>query len=270
MKRTIYGLVIITGIILASTFCKPVKNEWKSLFNGKDLSGWETYAGPVEKGSKPVGLNNDTMNLFSVVELNGEKVLRISGEINASIATKDEFENYHFVMEFKWGKKLFTQYNSGLLYHSYGDFGAAHNVWMNSHEFQLFTGNIGDSYRMGSTYCEIPAIENSEGRYVFNRKGDKIESKPESEAVIVAKDNDHEKPKGEWNRIELYCYGRTSVHVVNGKVNMINYKSGKYIDEGTVEPLTKGRIQIQSEGGELFVRNVKIRSIDRIPDELLK
>lgn len=270
MERKIYALIIITGFFLILKACNPDKKDWKLLFNGEDLTGWETFAGPVEEGAKPVGLNNDTMNLFSVVELDGEKVLRISGEINASIATKDEFENYHFVMEFKWGEKLFTQYNSGLLYHSYGDFGAAHNVWMNSHEFQLFTGNIGDSYRMGSTYCEIPAVKNDQGRYVFNRDGDKIESKPGSEAVIVAKDNDYEKSKGEWNKVELYCYGRNSVHVVNGEVNMINYKSGKYIDEGTVEPLTKGRIQIQSEGGELFVRNIKIRSIDEIPDQLLK
>lgn len=37
-----------------------------------------------------------------------------------------------------------------------------------------------------------------------------------------------------------------------------------------VEPLSKGKIQIQSEGGELFVRNIRIRPIDQIPDELLK
>jgi len=270
MKRTIYALFIITGIILFSSACSPAKKKWKSLFNGKDLSGWETYVGPKEKDGKPMGLNNDPMKLFSVVELDKEKALRISGEINASIATKEEFENYHLVLELKWGEKLYTSYNSGLLYHSYGDFGVANGVWMNSHEFQLFTGNIGDSYRMGNTYCEIPIIENSEGRYVYNKNGEITESKPKTKSVMIAKDNDYEKPKGEWNKIELYCYGRTSVHVVNGNVNMINYKSGKYVDGGIVEPLTKGKIQIQSEGGELFVRNIKISPIDKIPDELLK
>jgi len=270
MKRTFYALFIITGIILASSAFTPVQEKWKFLFNGKDLSGWETYAGPEEKDGEPLGLNNDPLQLFSVVELDDGKVLRISGEINASIATKEEFENYHLVMEFKWGEKLYTRYNSGLLYHSYGDYGAGIGVWMSSHEFQLFTGNIGDSYRMGNSYCEIPAIKNSEGRYVFNREGEITESIPKTGSVIVAKDKDYEKPKGEWNKVELYCYGRTSVHVVNGNVNMINYKSGKYTDAGIVEPLTKGKIQIQSEGGELFVRNIKISPIDRIPDELLK
>ena len=51
---------------------------------------------------------------------------------------------------------------------------------------------------------------------------------------------------------------------------MINFKSGKYLDGGIVEPLSKGKIQIQSEGGELFVRNIKISPINGIPDELLK
>ena len=270
MKRTIYALFIITGIILLSSAFSPAQEKWKSLFNGEDLSGWETYVGPKEKDGKPLGLNNDPMKLFSVVELDNGKVLRISGEINASIATKEEFENYHLVMEFKWGEKVYTRYNSGLLYHSYGDYGAGIGVWMSSHEFQLFTGNIGDSYRMGNTYCEIPTLKNSEGRYVYNKKGEITESKPKSESVIVAKDRNYEKPKGEWNKIELYCYGRTSVHMVNGNVNMINYKSGKYVDGGIVEPLTKGKIQIQSEGGELFVRNIKICPIDQIPAELLK
>ena len=70
--------------------------------------------------------------------------------------------------------------------------------------------------------------------------------------------------------VELYCYGRTSVHVVNGKVNMINFKSGKYLGEGSIEALSKGKIQLQSEGGELYVRNMKIKSIDQIPPKFLK
>lgn len=269
MRQTIYTLIIIWGIILSSAFI-PNKNKWKSIFNGKDLSGWEIFVGPEEKDGEPLGLNNDPLNLFSIAELDGEKVLRISGEINASIATLDEFENYHLVMEFKWGEKVYTKFNSGLLYHSYGDYGVGLGVWMSSHELQLWTGHIGDSYRMGKTYCEIPTNMNSEDKYVYSKSEETTKSIPNTSSRIVAKDNDYEKSKGDWNKVELYCYGRTSVHVVNGKVNMINFKSGKYLGDGKVEPLTKGKIQLQSEGGELFIRNMKIRSIDQIPPKLLK
>jgi len=80
---------------------------------------------------------------------------------------------------------------------------------------------------------------------------------------------DYEKPKGEWNVIDLYCFGRTAVHAVNGKVVLINYNSGKIV-KGKVVPLTRGKIQIQSEGGELFVKSLEIEKIKEIPKGLLR
>ncbi|TKG96561.1 DUF1080 domain-containing protein [Puteibacter caeruleilacunae] len=255
---------------IAATLFNSCEEPWRPLFNGENLNGWDTWVGPKEKGGEPIGLNKDPMNLFSVVDLDGEKVIRISGEINASLATQEEFENYHLVMEFKWGDEVFTKYNSGLLYHSYGDFGVGLGVWMSSHELQLWTGHIGDSYRMGKSYCEIPMEKNAEGKFVYSKDGEKTPSVPGTDTRIVSKDGDYEKASGEWNTVELYCFGRTSVHVVNGKVNMVNYNSAKYLEDGTTEPLSKGKIQFQSEGGELFIKSVKIKAIKEIPAELLK
>lgn len=266
MKKLFYALFSFSLILLLSSCEKP----WQPLFNGENLDGWDTWVGIPENDSVPVGLNNDPLNLFTVVELDGEKAIRISGEINASLATKEEFENYHLSVDFKWGDEVFSRYNSGLLYHSYGDFGVGLGVWMSSHELQLWTGNIGDSYRMGKSYCEIPMIKNEEGKYNYKKGAESQPSIPDTDTKIVAKDGDYEKPHGEWNTVELYCFGRTSVHVVNGNVNMINYNSAKYLGEGNIEPLTKGKIQFQSEGGELFVRNIKIKPITEIPAELLK
>ncbi len=259
--------------LFLSTFlfiCSCQQEEsWQPLFNGQDLTGWETWVGPLEEGGNPVGLNKDPLNLFSVVDLDGEKVLRISGEVNASIATLQEFENYHLTMEFKWGDEIFTKLNSGLLYHSYGDFGEGLGVWMSAHEFQLFTGHIGDSYRMGKSYCEIPMVKNDEGQYIYSKGAEKLPSIPGSETRVIGKDADYEKPEGEWNKLDLYCFGTTSVHMVNGKVNMINYNSGKYLGPNNIEPLSKGKIQLQSEGGELFVRSIKLKPIEEMPKELL-
>jgi len=266
MKKLSF-LFLFSIFLLTFNSCEK---PWQPLFNGENLTGWDTWVGPIADGEEAVGLNKDPLNLFSVVELDGKKVLRISGEINASIATKEEFENYHLIMEFKWGDEVFSKRNSGLLYHSYGNFGEGLGVWMSSHELQLWTGNIGDSYRMGKSYCEIPMIKNDDGKYVYSKNAETIPSVPGTETVIVAKNNDYEKPIGAWNTVELYCFGTTSVHVVNGKVNMVNYKSGKYIGEGNIEPLTKGKIQLQSEGGELFIKSIRINPINEIPSEILK
>lgn len=265
MKKLPFLLILVCTSLAFSSNAQ----SWKSLFNGKNLKGWETYVGPKEKNGEPIGLNTDPMNLFSVVKLDGEKVIRISGEINASIATKEEYENYHLTVDVKWGDEVFKTRNSGLLYHSYGDFGAGLGVWMSSHELQLKSGNMGDSYRMGKSYCEIPMKKNDKGKYTYTKSAENIPSVPDTDTKIVTKDSDYEKPIGQWNTIELYCVGGTSIHVVNGKVNMINYNSSKYLGEGNIEPLTKGKIQFQSEGGELFLRNIKLQPIKKLPSELL-
>lgn len=261
--------LILICIVIFVAMCSFSQKEMKSLLNGKNLDGWSTYIGPKEKGGAPVGLNVDLLNIFSVVDLDGAKVLHISGEVNASIATEQEYENYHVRMVFRWGEKLYGKFNSGLLYHSYGPFGAGLDVWMSSHEFQLCTGKMGDSYCMGKSYFEIPTIKSDDGKtFTYSPSGVKTTFGQGQTAPIAAKSADYEKPKGEWNVIDLYCFGRTSVHVVNGKVNMINFNSGK-IENGEVIPLTKGKIQIQSEGGELFVKSLELEPIKEIPAELL-
>ena len=265
MKKVFLFCVVI--FVTVSGFSQK---DPKSLFNGKNLKGWDTYIGAKEKGGVPIGLNVDPLNIFTVIEIDGVKVLRISGEVNASIATEKEYANYHVRMVFKWGDKVYSKFNSGLLYHSYGAFGAGLDVWMSSHEFQLCTDKMGDSYCMGKSYFEIPVVKSVDGKtYSYSPSGDKTQFGEGKTAKNASKGADYEKPKGEWNVIDLYCFGRTSVHVVNGKVNMINYNSGK-IENGKVLPLTKGKIQIQSEGGELFVKSLELEQIKEIPAELFK
>ena len=132
------------------------KSKEEKLFNGKNLKNWDSYIGAST--AKPSEL------LFSIVHLNGENLLRITGEVNASLATKKVYENYHLRMVFRWGDKVFKQRNSGILYHSFGSFGEGLGVWMSAHEFQLCTGKIGDSYCMGNSYFEIPAVKDDEGK----------------------------------------------------------------------------------------------------------
>jgi hypothetical protein len=74
---------------------------------------------------------------------------------------------------------------------------------------------------------------------------------------------------GQWNTVDLYCFGQTSVHVVNGQVVMINTNCSK-VENGLKLPLTKGKIQLQSEGGEFFIRKIEIEKMKEIPAELLK
>jgi hypothetical protein len=44
----------------------------------------------------------------------------------------------------------------------------------------------------------------------------------------------------------------------------------KQLENGQELPLTKGKIQIQSEGAEVFYRLIKIQQIDQLPSGLVK
>ena len=191
--------------------------------------------------------------------------------MNASLASKKEYENYHLRMVFRWGEKVFKQKNSGILYHSFGSFGEGLGVWMSAHEFQLCTAKMGDSYCMGNSYFEIPSVKDQDGKaFRYAAEGAKSPFGASFPAKNCSKKSDQEKPAGEWNVVDLWCFGRNSVHVVNGVVNMVNYNSGRIDKDGKVQPLSGGKIQIQSEGGELFIKSFTLEKIGQIPAELLK
>ncbi|WP_431210861.1 hypothetical protein ACQ86N_33630 [Puia sp. P3] len=49
--------------------------DWTSLFNGKNLKGWDSYL------KMPIGLNQDPHHVFTVVKDGDENVIRISGRM---------------------------------------------------------------------------------------------------------------------------------------------------------------------------------------------
>ena len=286
MKKVFYVFPLI-AMMFISCSSEP---QWESLFNGKDFTGWEVYIGVPhpsvdvpgmernEEGvyTQPLGVGNDPLKVFSVVEVDGAPALRSSGQIYGSFATVKEYGNYHLRIEAKWGEKKWAPReelprNSGLLYHGTGEFGKGLNVWKISHECQVQENDFGLSYRMGTTFCDITARRNESGRgYTYDPAAEKVRFGPGMPAGSVCAQNPmNEKPLGEWNIIELICFEGTSIHVINGKVNMINTNSHLLID-GVEVPLTKGVIQLQSEGAEIYFRNIEIRPITKIPDEYLK
>ena len=278
MHYTRYLLVSVVLLITVSSNFAPVK--MKSIFNGKDLTGWDLYIGPVYDSVKkdfagePIGLNNDPNKVFSVVKEDGKPAIRISGENFGGISTQQEFSNYHLRLEFKWGElkwnpKRNAKRDSGLLYHAVGPHARDGLFWMRSQEFQIQEGDCGDYWGCGGAFADVPAAKQGEKfayaagapLLTFRDKG------PNGRNCI--KRGDGEKSSGEWNTIDLYCYGDTSVHIVNGKVMMALYNL-RQPDGSDASPLTKGKIQIQSEGAEVFYRELAIEQISGIPKGLLQ
>jgi hypothetical protein len=255
--------------------------EWKPLMNGKDLTGWDTYLGALydtltgKQVGTPLGVNTDPRKTFSVVMEDNKPALRISGEHFGGISTQTEFTNYHLRLEFKWGKLKWAprknaKRDSGLLYHAAGPHGVGHGFWMRSQEFQVQEGDCGDYWSIAKSIIDIRVTEVKPGEFRYDPDG-QLQTFGEGKTAgpRCFKNPDAEKPSGEWNVLELYCHGDTSIHVVNGKAVMKLYHSRQPGDDTKELPLTKGKIQLQSEGAEIFYRKLEIRSIAHLPETLL-
>ena len=262
-------------------------NDWQPLLD-KQLSQWDTYLSYKHKESyngdiptdeqgnpiAPIGLNtgNDVHKVFTVIEENNQPVLRVSGEIYGAVTSKQSYRNYHFKLKFRWGDlkwppRLTKLKDSGILYHGSGAHGQEYyRSWMLSQEFQIMEGHIGDYWSQATSAIDIRAYQ---PEYVMNAVADenqdylKVGNGEEIVGFVLRKEN-HEKPSGEWNELELICFEGQSLHIVNGHVVMV-LNNSRYIDDGVSKPLVEGKIQLQSEAAELFYKDIAIRPLSELP-----
>ncbi|MEP0212598.1 MAG: DUF1080 domain-containing protein [Cellulophaga sp.] len=255
----------------------------------ENLSNWEIWMGAVHKSvdldvekftdvktGKPLGLNNDPKNVFSIIKENNTPVLKITGEIYGGLTTKEEYGNYHLSVQFRWGEKkweprLYTKRDSGILYHAKGPHGAFWNVWMSSLEFQVQEEDCGDFIALTDVFGDVPAekkyAKNGNSFFEYNPKANLVPLKWGAgfESGQASKSGLYENPNGEWNTLEIYCLGAESIHLVNGEV-VNRVKNARYLKNGIVTPVTQGKIQIQSEAAEVYYKDLKITPITRFPE----
>lgn len=281
MKLEIRVWIVIGLLSLLS--CNPSQKSgdenWEMLFNGSNLSNWDNYLGPAYKPGTSwdsvkklpsIGLNHDTANVFSVVDLYGEKVIRVSGKYFGGISTTKEYENVHLQLQFKWGQlrwfprdKDTDKRDSGLLYYCVGEHGEGDGFWLKSQEFQIQEGDCGDYWGVAGAFADITASLNQDSIYQFDPNGSLLTFTQDNEIGRYCKKfPDAEKANGEWNTLDLYTFNGTSMHYVNGVLTMKLQNSR--LPDGA--PLTKGRIQLQSEAAEIYYRNIKVRQIDALPE----
>ena len=281
-------LFLFASIILSS--CEDQEAEWTNLLD-TDLSRWdnylsyrypENYQGEVPKDEagnplSPIGLNQDQYNVFTVVEENKEPVLRISGEIYGCVVTKEEYDNYHLRLKFRWGDikwhpRKDKLKDSGILYHSIGPHGAeGWRSWMLSQEFQIMQGHLGDFWSQANSAIDIRAYI---PEYIMNPVADKSQAflsmgRGEEVPGYCMRSANYENPEGEWNTLELICFENKSIHIVNGQVVMI-LQNSRYIQDGESIPLHKGKIQLQSEAAEVFFKDIEIQNLASLPADYAK
>jgi hypothetical protein len=227
-NRPLKGLLLVCAALVAHEFASPSTHAEKAaaeksipLFNGKDLSGWTIFLAHKDKS---IDSKADPLGVFKVED----GLIHVSGQEFGGITTEGEYENYRLRLEVKWGTRkwaprLDVVRDSGVLLHCVGP----DKVWPKSIECQIQEHDTGDFWLVGGTTLEV------DGKRFENRS---------------VKKKDAEKPTGEWNTVEVICDGGRMTNVVNGVV----------VNEGTNASVTRGRILLQSEGAEVYYRNVEL------------
>ncbi|MDB4883178.1 MAG: hypothetical protein JWL95_1944 [Gemmatimonadetes bacterium] len=209
------------------------------LFDGRSLDAFDTFV-------RTKGLNSDPDHVFRVED----GMVHVSGTEYGYFVTKRSFRDYRLHAEFRWGEGTFGNRagkarDSGILYHTQGP----DKVWPRSLELQIQEGATGDFWM-------------TDGAAVTGRDGTRVTGPPGTAKPIprfgkgawqdVAgyrdPNGDVERPRGEWNDVELVARGDTLRHYVNGKL----------VNEGVHPFPTEGKIVFQSEGAELYFRNITL------------
>jgi len=104
-------------------------------------------------------------------------------------------------------------------------------AFMVSVEYQIATGNIGGLYNLGP-------IAKTDG--------------PRNQIAEIP---------GAWNQVDIVVKGASSQHFLNGA--LVTSASGYELQwpGEPVAPLTRGKIQLQCEGGEIYFRRVELRAL---------
>jgi neutral ceramidase len=225
------------------------------LFNGRDLTNFYTYTRESRR---------EDPNRVFVVE---GGVLRISGQEWGGIVTREQYRDYRLLVDWRWGTKTWNDRekkarDSGILIHGFGPDGGYNGIWLESFESQIIEGGTGDilvvakeTAMSAACRCSVDGNET----YFEPVKGEKMvrskgrinwhgRSRQWKDEVNFRGAADVERARGQWNRQEVIACEDRMVCLLNGKVVAGAYDLSH----------TQGKIQVQSEGAEIFVRRIAL------------
>jgi hypothetical protein len=283
--------LLVVSVLLVAGMPMRAADSWTSLWNGKNLDGWTTWMqmpSPTSevpglkrdangKYLEPIGSGRDPLNVFTVVnDEDGKPAIRISGEAFGELRTMGSYKDYHLKLQFKWGSTKWpprnrpeTPRDSGLLYHVHNGPGVDGRTWARSIELQIQEHDVGDLYAVGSAIAvrAKPRSGTQPTLYDYDPSGEwTFFSQIQGSSGRCIKQPDNEKPTGEWNTVELIAFKDEAIHIVNGKVVM-RLHGPLRIDAPVPTPVNSGQIILQSEGAEVFYRDIQIKQISAIPGE---
>lgn len=201
---------------------------WKLLFNGTNMDGWRTF-------------KNKENDSWEVV--NGTLHCKPDSlaKKRADILTVDQYAN--FELEFDW--KVAPGDNSGVIYRATEEF---NEPYLSGPEYQV----IDDKNYSGGA---LTKTQTSASNYDMH-------AAPETKQI---------NPPGEWNTGRIVANGNHVEHWLNGQkvveyeINSDEWKKlkagSKWKDAKGYGIAPRGHIDLQDHGGEVWYRNIRIKTL---------
>ena len=228
MRRIVTPILVLSLLACAASigWAADKTPEACDLFNGKNLDGWGFFL--VDPDVK-------MEDVWSVKD----KILICKGQPHGYLSTDKKFDNFKLVVEWRWAPGK-NPGNSGVLMRITGD---EKMMLPNCFEAQLAHKNAAD---------------------IWGFHGFKLDGAPDRKKTIanhklggamtgLSKSAVNEKEAGEWNKYEITADGGTITLKVNGKE----------LNRATGCDTQAGKIGLQSEGGEIHFRTVRLMPLDK-------
>lgn len=223
----ILAVCVITAF--ASTSRCASERRPQTLFNGRDLTGWNA---DVPAADSSVRVRSP------FVVRNG--VLVSLGEPRGHLLTDSSYRDYRLEIEYRFTG---APGNAGVLVHASTP-RALYGMFPRSIEVQMEHGNAGDFWCILED-IQVPDME--------RRRGPRAQwGTTEGKARRIRNLTDvSEKPVGEWNTMAIEAVGRSIRVWVNGDL----------VNDGSHATADRGRIALQSEGSEVEFRKLSLTPI---------
>jgi hypothetical protein len=226
--------MIVMGVLFTWPITWASDSNSKSLFNGKDLTGWHVDVPHLDD-------HPDAQPTFVV--RNG--MLVSLGQPNGHVITDQAHENYRLEVEYRFASK---PGNCGVLVHASTP-RALYKMFPKSIEVQM------NHLHAGDFWCIVEDIAVPD--MVKRRGPEKDWGVTEGKARrILNLTDESEKPPGEWNNMRIECLGDNVKVWVNGDL----------VNHGTKCSATQGQIALQAEGSEVEFRKLDLTPISKLTD----
>lgn len=237
MKLHSFVSTLITALSLAASASAQTETGFTSLFNGKDLTGWE---GRKEHWSVEDGAITGTTSKETPAKGNNFLIAK-DGDKNLVVGDFELRFAYKFSSD--WG-------NSGVQYRS-KDFG------------NFVVGGYQADFEVGTTYSGI-LYEEKMTRGVMAARGEKVVWGEDGKKQVVGKTEKTTKEiqesikKGDWNEYVVIAKGDHLQHFINGNQTV------DVVDKDPKKQVMSGILALQLHAGptmKVQFKNIRIKTL---------